>query len=96
VVGLLLITNATDRRRGTFQFNPFLEDTGLTLAYGTRIFGTNLLLENIDYQRHIDGLKQIFYVHFRSNLSDVILIIKCSRVNLPSTPIGRRGSTEVR
>ena len=30
---------------------------GFILAYGTSIFGTNLLRDNIKYQSHIDGLK---------------------------------------
>jgi len=53
--------NATDRRRGTFKFNPHLEDSGLTLAYGTRIFGPNLLRDNIKYQTHTDGLKHKYF-----------------------------------
>ena len=53
--------NATDRRRGTFKCNPYLEDSGLTLAYGTRILVTNLLRENIKYQRHTDGLKHKYF-----------------------------------
>ena len=60
--------NATDIRRGYFKFTPYLEGTVLSLAYGSRIFGTNLLRENIDCQRHIDGLK---HKHFPS-ISDRI------------------------
>ena len=53
--------NATDRRRGTFNLAHILEDSGSTLVYGTRIFGTNLLRENIKYQRHTDGLKHKYF-----------------------------------
>jgi len=55
------VVNATDRRTGTFKFNPYLEDSGLTLAYGSHIFGSNLLRENIKYQRHTDGLKHKYF-----------------------------------
>jgi hypothetical protein len=34
---------------------------GLTLGYGTRIFGINLLRQNIKYQLHIDGLKHKYF-----------------------------------